>query len=213
MTFRISIVSDVVCPWCYVGKRRLERALDDLGLRQRAEITWLPFELNPDMPPGGMERAGYRAAKFGAARSAELDRAMSETGRGEGIRFAFDRMQRTPNSRRAHLLIAHANRTGLGDAVVERLFRAYFEEARDVGDDRVLLAVAAEAGLDPEAARTALEDPDLLAEVVASERRAAEIGVTGVPFFIVDERWAMSGAQPSEAWSAALRQRVAATPA
>ncbi|MDQ4136246.1 MAG: DsbA family protein [Pseudomonadota bacterium] len=96
----LAVFSDVICPWCFVGKRRLERALAEAGLAGTAAIRWLPFELNPDMPPDGMERAVYRARKFGADRAAALDRDMTALGRQEGIRFAFDRMQRTPNTRR-----------------------------------------------------------------------------------------------------------------
>ncbi|HKH95055.1 MAG TPA: DsbA family oxidoreductase, partial [Beijerinckiaceae bacterium] len=124
---KIAVYSDVICPWCFVGKRRLERALREVAAE--ASVTWLPFELNPDMPPEGVERATYRARKFGAERSAELDANMTKLGGEEGIAFAFDRMARTPNTRKAHALIAHASRVGGADAVVEALFRAYFEEA------------------------------------------------------------------------------------
>src|SRR3954470_16489458 len=134
----ITVVSDVICPWCYVGKRRLELALDHLGLRERVELRWLPFELNPDMPPDGMERAAYRAAKFGAHKSAELDQQMTALGRQEGIMFAFERQHRTPSTRKAHRLIAHASRLGSADSLVEALFRAYFETGLDIGDTEVL---------------------------------------------------------------------------
>ncbi len=206
MALTISVVSDVVCPWCFVGKRRLERALDALGLRDATEIGWLPFELNPDMPAGGIARSAYRAAKFGAERGAALDAEMTARGRDEGIAFAFDRIAKTPNTRPAHRLIAHASRHGRGDAVKELLLRAYFEEARDVGDKAVLIEIATKAGI--EGAADALRDPALADEVVAEMRRAVEMGVSGVPFFIVDGRWAMSGAQPTEAWIAALRERT-----
>lgn len=213
MSLSISVFSDVICPWCLIGKRRLERALDTLGLADETEIRWLPFELNPDMPEGGMARAEYRAAKFGAARAAQLDEEMAARGREEGIVFAFDRQSRTPNTRKAHRLIAHAGRTGGADRLVEALFRAYFEEGRDIGDAAVLLDIAAATGLDLDGCRAALADEALGAEVVALERRAHEIGVSGVPFFIVDDRWAVSGAQPPEAWIEALRERASARPA
>jgi predicted DsbA family dithiol-disulfide isomerase len=121
--FAITVYSDVICPWCYVGKRRLEAALGGPNLPDRIDFTWRPFELNPDMPAQGMERKLYRASKFGEARSAELDARMAETGREAGIEFAFDRMQRTPNTRLAHRLIWEADRQGRQDAVVERLLR------------------------------------------------------------------------------------------
>lgn len=205
----ISVFSDVICPWCFIGKRRLERALDELGLRRSTDVEWLPFELNPDMPEEGMPRAEYRARKFGPERAAALDAEMTARGRDEDIAFAFDRMERTPSTRKAHRLIAHASKLGRGDAVKEALLRAYFEEARDVGHEDVLLDVAAAQGLDPSAATTSLSDPAVDAEVAALELQAARIGVTGVPFFIVDSRWAVSGAQSSEAWVTALRERVA----
>ena len=208
MSLSIAVFSDVICPWCYLGKRRLESALRQLGLDGTA-IRWLPFELNPAMPPGGMARAEYRAAKFGAARADQLDREMTTRGAEDGVAFAFDRMERTPSTRNAHKLIAHATGEGRGGAVVEALFRAYFEEARDIGAEGVLLDVAEAAGLDREGAGAALADEAIGREVAALERRAAEIGVQGVPFFIVDEAWAVSGAQPAEQWIAALRERVA----
>src|SRR5918993_4950707 len=134
----LDVFSDVICPWCFVGKRRLERALDETGLASAAAIRWLPFELNPDMPPEGMERAVYRARKFGPDRAAALDRDMAALGRQEGICFAFDRMRRTPNTRDAHGLIAYATRYGRGSAAGEALFTAYFEDARDIGREEVL---------------------------------------------------------------------------
>jgi predicted DsbA family dithiol-disulfide isomerase len=201
----IAIVSDVICPWCFLGKRRLERALDELGLHDHTTFTWLPFELNPDMPPEGMERSAYRAAKFGAERGAALDREMAARGEGEGVTFAFDEQQRTPNSRRAHMLIAKATEASVAGPMVEALFRAYFQEGRDIGSTDALLQAAEEAGLDRETAAAALEDEVLRAQVVDLERQAVGIGVSGVPFFIVNQSWAVSGAQPSETWVEALK--------
>ena len=206
---RLQVYSDVICPWCLVGKRRLERALHETGLAGQTSLEWLPFELNPDMPEGGIPRAEYRERKFGAARSAELDRAMTETGRQEGIAFAFDRQSRTPSTRAAHVLIAHAGPTGRQGAFVEALFRAYFEEGQDIGDRAVLLAVAEGAGLDRDRAERALDDPQGREAVEAAERRGLQLGIQGVPFFVVDGRWAVSGAQPAEQWVELLRSRVA----
>ena len=142
----ITVYSDVICPWCYVGKRRLEAALASPGMPSKIAFTWRPFELNPDMPPEGVERKVYRAGKFGEARSAQLDVQMASTGRELGIAFAFDRMQRTPNTRLAHRLIWEADRQGRQDGVVERLFHGYFEEGLDIGRTEVLESIAAEAG-------------------------------------------------------------------
>ena len=207
----IAVFSDVICPWCYIGKRRLERAFDALGLNGQVAVEWLPFELNPDMPPEGMARADYRARKFGAERAAALDANIEAIGAEEGIRFAFDRQSRTPNTRAAHMLIAHASGQGRGGAVVDALFRAYFEEGRDIGDEAVLLEIAEGAGLDRGTAQAALRDDGLRRMVVQAEGRAGELGISGVPFFIVERAYAVSGAQPAEAWIDALN-RIAARP-
>src|SRR3954447_9642483 len=119
MSLTISVFSDVICPWCLIGKRRLERALDQLSIRNSTTVEWLPFELNPNMPPEGMERARYRAQKFGADRAATLDAHLRELGAAEGISFMFDCIQRTPNTRCAHMLIACAGRQGKADPLVE----------------------------------------------------------------------------------------------
>lgn len=209
MTRRIFVVSDVVCPWCLVGKRRLERALAEVGATDVA-LHWLPFELNPDMPPGGMPRADYRARKFGVARAAELDARMEAVGQAEGIGFAFDRVRRTPNTRLAHMLIAHAGRLGRADGIVERLFRAYFEEARDVGDPAVLLEIGRAEGLGEDEVQAALGNDALRAEVADLESRAQGMGISGVPFFLPEGGPPVSGAQDSDAWAALLRALPAA---
>jgi predicted DsbA family dithiol-disulfide isomerase len=201
---KISVISDVVCPWCYLGKRRLERAIAETGIE--AEVTWLPYELNPDMPPGGMPRADYRARKFGADRSAELDAQMRQRGEDEGVTFAFDKMTRTPNTRRAHALIARAGEIGLGNEMAEELFRAYFEDGADVGDTATLLSAATSVGMDEETARAAIDDAEIQQAVAALEARAAQMGVSGVPFFIIEEKFAVSGAQPTEDWKQVLNK-------
>lgn len=199
----IIVYSDVICPWCYVGKRRLEAALADARM-PGVQLAWRPFELNPDMPPEGMERQLYRARKFGAERSAELDRNMAQVGREAGIAFAFDRQQRTPNTRLAHRLILEAGRQGRQDAVVTRLFRAYFEEGLDIGSADVLARVATETGLDPAGATEALGSPESLKEVIALEEQGRRMGIEGVPFFILAGKYGVSGAQPPEFWREAL---------
>jgi predicted DsbA family dithiol-disulfide isomerase len=205
----IAVYSDVICPWCYVGKRRLEAALAGPDMPAASRFYWLPFELNPDMPAEGVARQAYREAKFGAARSAELDGNMLETGRELGIAFAFERMQRTPNTRLAHRLIWEAGRQGRQDELVERLFHAYFEEALDIGAPDVLKQLAAEAGLEAPAVNRALIDPDSLNAVVDLEQQGYRMGIQGVPFFILSQKYAVSGAQPPEFWTEAL-PRIAA---
>jgi predicted DsbA family dithiol-disulfide isomerase len=158
-----------------------------------------------------MARKDYRAAKFGEARSAELDRKMAETGHEIGISFAFDRMQRTPNTRLAHRLIWEAGRQGSGsqDAVVERLFRAYFEEARDIGSPGVLKDIAAGSGLAAEGVSAALAGSESLEAVVRLEQQGYGMGIQGVPHFILLQKYQVSGAQPPEFWREALPQLAA----
>ncbi|HZS85017.1 MAG TPA: DsbA family oxidoreductase [Stellaceae bacterium] len=194
----IDIVSDVICPWCFIGKRRLGRAL-----AQRPEvtpsITWRAFQLNPDMPEGGMPRETYLAAKFGsAAHAARIYATITEAGAGEKIAFAFDRIRRTPNSRRAHRLIRFATMRGNADPIVERLFSAYFEQGRDIGDPATLADIAAEAGFERAEVARWLASDAATEEVLAEDRSARRLGISGVPCFIVDGGYAISGAQEPE---------------
>lgn len=200
----ITVYSDVICPWCYVGKRRLEAALDAPGVPRDIEFTWLPFELNPDMPVEGITREEYRTRKFGPDRAAELDRNMTATGREVGIDFAFDRMQVTPNTRLAHRLIWEAGRQGRQSEVVNRLFKAYFEDALDIGKPDVLAKLADEIGLDPTGVAQALSSQESLDTVIELEDRGRGMGIQGVPFFIVLGKYGVSGAQPPEFWREAL---------
>ena len=143
----VEIASDVVCPWCYIGKKRFEKALLLLA-DLNPSVSWLPFQLNPGMPKEGMPRAEYRKAKFGSLeRSRELEARVIAEGRSEGIEFAFERIERTPNTSAAHALIDLAQQNSLGNRVVDVLFRAYFEEAQDIGDPAVLAAIAAQCGV------------------------------------------------------------------
>ena len=205
----ITVYSDVICPWCYVGKRRLEAALAGPGMPAAIEFTWRPFELNPDMPAEGVERKVYRARKFGDARSAQLDVQMARTGRDLGIEFAFDRMQRTPNTRLAHRLIWEADRQNRQDALVERLFHGYFEEGLDIGRTDVLESIAAAAGLEADGVDRALSGPDSLEAVTKLEQQGYGMGIQGVPFFILLAKYGISGAQPPEFWREALPKIVA----
>ncbi len=194
----IDIVSDVICPWCFIGKRRLERAL---ALRPGlpVEISWRPFQLNPDMPPEGMERAAYLAAKFGGSAHAErIYVSVAEAGATVGIPFAFDRIRRTPNTRDAHRLIRWAAAQGRADAAVERLFAAYFVEGRDIGDRASLAAIAGEAGLDADEAAQWLDSPAEIEPVLAEDRGARRLGINAVPCFIFERQYAVSGAQEPE---------------
>ncbi len=206
----IEVVSDVICPWCFIGKRRLEKALALLEPELAARVTWLPFQLNPDMPREGVARAEYRRAKFGSLeRSQTLDARVAAEGRGEGIDFAFDRMQRTPNTFAAHQLIDLAQEEGVGGAVVEALFRAYFEQGRDTGDAEVLKETATACGLDAGKLEARWADGSEARRVAELEEEMKNLGISGVPTYIIERRYAVSGAQPPRMIAAAIREASA----
>ncbi len=196
---RIDIYSDTVCPWCFLGKRRFEQALAQRP-QYEPRVTWRPFELNPDLPWEGVERAGYLAAKIGdPARLAAMEETLVQLGQAIGVRFRFDLVKRIPNSRRSHLLIAHAARQGLQGTVKDRIMAAYFEEGVDIGDTDELVRLGVEGGLAEHEARSALILRVGQDGVVAAERHAAVIGITGVPTFIFNGQYTVSGAQEPEA--------------
>lgn len=204
MSLAVDVFSDAICPWCYVGKRRLERAF--AAFDGPVTVRWLPFQLNPAMPKEGIARREYRTRKFGSwERSLEIDARLAAVGEAEGIPFAFERIERTPNTRDAHRLIGLAGEEGVQDAVVEALFRAYFTQGRDIGDRQALLDVVAQAGLDRHRAAGVLNSDDGLAAIQEAGERARRLRVEGVPFFIVNGRLTLSGAQPPEAFLAAFR--------
>jgi len=191
----IDIVSDTVCPWCFIGKRRLERALAERP-QLEVQIGWRPFELNPDMPPAGLDRGQYLQLKFGGPeRAARIYNSIAATGADEGIPFAFDRIRRTPNTLSSHRLIRWATGLGVQNAVVERLFSGYFIDGVDVGDHGVLAGIAADCGMDPVLTRELLDRGDDLDIVKAEEQVARRMGINGVPCFIIDRKYAVSGAQ------------------
>jgi predicted DsbA family dithiol-disulfide isomerase len=194
----IDVISDVVCPWCFIGKRRLERALT-LRPEIVPAITWRPFQLNPDMPEGGMARAEYMASKFGdSAHSRRIHQTIAEAGASVGIDFAFDRIKRSPNTLDAHRLIRLATKRGLGGAVVDRLFRGYFLDGSDVGDVATLAAIAAEAGIDRDEARAFLESDEERDAIIAEDRNTRRLNINAVPCFIFAGQYAVSGAQEPE---------------
>ena len=195
---RIDIVLDVICPWCFIGKRRLEQALA-LRPEIEAEIAWRPFQLNPEMPAEGMARHDYLAAKFGGAQHVgRVYQTVGEAGTTVGIAFAFDRIRRTPCTRDAHRLVRHAEGEGRADALVEALFQAYFLDGRDVGERATLAEIADESGLDPRATRRFLAAGEGLADVLAEDRSARRLGINAVPCFIFAGQYAISGAQEPE---------------
>jgi predicted DsbA family dithiol-disulfide isomerase len=206
--FRTDVFLDTVCPWCYLGKRRFELAL---AARPQYEpvIGWRPFELNPDLPWEGVERAGYLAAKLGdSTQIADSQAALVRHGEAVGLQFRFDLIERLPNTRRSHLLIAHAARHNLATEVTERVMQAYFEEGCNIGDIEELVRLGVEAGLGEREARAAVVLREGQDGVVAAERHAAVLGITGVPAFIFDRQYSVSGAQEVDAFVQVIDQVV-----
>ena len=197
---RIDIISDTVCPWCFIGKRRLERALGQRpGLE--LEIAWRPFQLNPDMPREGMERETYLAAKFGGERRAqEIYAAIRDAGGEAGVDFAFESIERTPNTVDSHRLIHWAGAAGHQDAVVELLFRRYFQDGADIGEREVLVGLAAEAGMDPNTVRVRLAEGQDIELIKAQDLHARRMGVSGVPHFVIGDTETVVGAQAPAAF-------------
>jgi predicted DsbA family dithiol-disulfide isomerase len=207
MNLSVDVVSDVICPWCFIGKRRLETAIAAHG--RSVKVRWLPFQLNPQMPQEGVSRREYRTRKFGTwERSLELDAQVTTAGAGVGIHFAFDRIERTPNTLDAHGLIRLADTEGVQDAVVEALFRAYFTEGRDISARQTLLDVVAEAGVDRGKAEGVLTSGGGLEAIREAEELARRVRVEGVPFFVINGRVTLSGAQLPEGFLAAFRQAL-----
>jgi predicted DsbA family dithiol-disulfide isomerase len=205
---RIDIVSDAICPWCYIGKRQLERALAKLadeGLQ--FSVHWNPFQLNPDMPKEGRDRAAYRAMKFGSPeRVREMDARVTGAAANVGLPFRLDLIGRTPNTLDAHRLIWFAGREGVQDRVMEAVFAAYFIRGRDIGDRDVLADCAAEGGMDRVSAAEFLAGDVAAQEMLAADRAAREAGVNGVPSFFLDGYGLYSGAMPAETMAEALRK-------
>jgi predicted DsbA family dithiol-disulfide isomerase len=210
---RIDVWSDIACPWCHVGKRRLEAALERFPHRDRVEVVWRSFELDPTAPPV-REAAPYAArlaGKYGVsvAEAEAMLRRMTETAALDGLDFHFEKA-RPGNTFDAHRLLHLAHARGLQDALKERLFRAYLGEGEAIGDHEVLTRLAVEVGLDPQEVRAALAGDAYAAEVRADEAQARRLAIRGVPFFVLAGTHAVSGAQPTESMLAALTTAWAA---
>ena len=205
---RIDIVSDAICPWCYIGKRQLERALGTLAQEGlHFSVHWNPFQLNPDMPKEGRDRAAYRAQKFGnPERVREMDERVTGAAANVGLPFHLDLIKRTPNTLDAHRLIWLAGREGVQDAVMEAVFVAYFTQGRDIGDHDVLAECAALGGMDRASVADFLGGDVAAQEMLAADRAAREAGVNGVPSFFLDGYSLYSGAMPAETMAEALRK-------
>jgi predicted DsbA family dithiol-disulfide isomerase len=196
MTLAIDVYSDVICPWCYVGKKNLERAIASLPRKVALKIKYHPFELNPATPEQGHDRKKYLSQKYGA-RIEQAHRHLSQLGSEAGIDFQFDRAEKIPNTLKAHRLLILADKEGLQDKLAERFFKAYFSEGLDLGDAEVLKRLSAESGLDAKKTAQWLEGNEGEAEVRLRESQAQAIGIHGVPHFVIGETH-LSGAQPPE---------------
>jgi len=219
MAFDIDVISDVVCPWCFIGKRHLERALDLWREKYPDEIPrvrWHPFQLNPQLPASGVPRKQYLENKFGGPeRAKEIYARVSAAGKRAGIDFAFDAIQVQPNTIDAHRLLHYAGERGLQDEMAETMFRRYFEHGADLTDKATLADIAAQAGLNRDEVLAYLTSDADRALIEEQDRRARATGVQGVPFFIFNQRLALSGAQPPEVMLEAMekaREELAATP-
>ncbi len=194
---KIEVVSDYVCPWCYVGKRRLEKALaqrPDVSV----DVSFRPFQLNPDMPREGKDRKEHMISIFGAERAETIMGSMGEIGREEGITIAYKEGSRSPNTMSAHVLSQLALESGRQDVMSEALFKAFFTDCEDIGDNEVLTRLAIEAGLEPDTVASVLDNDNAEHTVTELVEMGRQQGVTGVPFFIIDGRYGLSGAQPAE---------------
>jgi predicted DsbA family dithiol-disulfide isomerase len=194
----LEIFADTVCPWCYIGKRRLMRALANRP-QPGLVIRWRAFQLNPGMPMAGIDRAQYMTAKFGSLERAQrVFDSVARVGRNEGINFYFDQIQRTPNTLRSHRLLQAAAKIGREGVLLDRLYTAYFTEGVDIGDPEKLIAMAEKIGLPAETARAAVEGIPEIDMALAEDFQSRRLGITGVPYFIFNGRFGLSGAQEPE---------------
>ncbi len=204
---KVDVVSDVVCPWCYIGKRRLEKAIDHLKGEFDFQIEYHPFELNPDMPVEGKDQKEYLSSKFGGlARYEQITAHVTKTAAEVGLQFDFAKQNISPNTRKAHRLIAFAKQFGLQLPMKEALMSAYFEKGIDLTKDENLITIAAEVGLDKNKTNSFLSSDELAAEVKLEEQMNYQRGISGVPFYIINNKYGVSGAQPTDVFVEALKE-------
>ena len=206
----VDVVSDAVCPWCFIGQKRLDKAIAAAG-DIKVHVRWRPFQLDPTIPKEGIPRRTYLERKFGSLEKiAQLHAPLIEIGKAEGIPFAFDKITRSPNTLDAHRLIRWAHEAGKQNEMVSRLFALYFTEGGDIGNREVLLKAAIEVGLDGALVAQLLATEADLDPVIAEINGAGKMGITGVPTFIFASRFAISGAHPSETLKKAIQQSLTA---
>ncbi|MCI4661974.1 MAG: DsbA family oxidoreductase [Neomegalonema sp.] len=212
MHLTLDIFSDPICPWCYIGKHRLARALA-AHPQVSADIVWHPFQLNPDMPREGVDRRAYLEAKFGGPEAAErIYGAIAAAASAEGLPHDLDAISRTPNTLDAHRLIRWAGLEGAQDRVVDALFTAYFVQGQDISEPALLTEIAAQSGMDGAAIAKLLEGEADLEEVRAEDAQARARGINSVPTFILLEQYAIPGAIPPEQWADVFAELAAMQP-
>jgi len=195
---KIDVISDTVCPWCYIGKRRLERALS-LRPQMSFDVRWRPFQLDPSTPPEGVDRKSYIERKFGSSEKIKpIHAALLKAGEDEGIPFAFEKITRTPNTINSHRLIRWSHSMGVQDAVVELLFRRYFIDGADIGQISTLTQIGADAGMDAELVEELMNSDADRENVEHEDSMARKIGIEGVPTYLVGGKSLVSGAQDAE---------------
>jgi predicted DsbA family dithiol-disulfide isomerase len=208
---KIDIISDPICPWCYIGKTRLDRALET-NPNHDFIIEWHPYQLNPTMPKDGMDRREYLETKFGGQDGAmKVYSQIDQTAREMGLELNFAGIKRTPNTIDAHRLIMWADIEGCQNTVVDRMFKAYFKEGRDISDHSVLVRIATAAGMDGDTTRKLLEGDANIEDIRTRDAKSREAGVQGVPAFIVDNHYVVSGAQPTEMWEQVIKEILGKT--
>jgi predicted DsbA family dithiol-disulfide isomerase len=194
---KLDVVSDTVCPWCYIGKKRLDQALE-IHSGKGITLEWRPFQLDASIPAGGIDRKTYMERKFGAERAKEVGNTIREFGNAVGIEFRFDLIEKSPNTMDSHRLIRWAGTAGCQNEMVDSLFRRYFEQGEDIGSHDVLVDAAGEVGMDTDIVRDLLAkdaDRDL---ITREDSMAREIGIQGVPSFVINSQWVVTGAQEPE---------------
>jgi predicted DsbA family dithiol-disulfide isomerase len=209
---KIDVVSDVVCPWCYIGKRRLEKAVNQLKDKYDFELVYHPFELNPEMPVGGTDQKAYLTNKFGGPeRYEQITNRVTTVAAEEGLNFDFGKQKISPNTREAHRIIQYAKQEGKQIETKEAFMKAYFEQGVDLSKKENLLSVAVQAGLTKEKVEKLLSTNEGLVEIALAEKEMQKLGITGVPFYIFNNQYGVSGAQPSEAFVQAFEDIGAKT--
>lgn len=204
----IDVVSDVICPWCFLGKRRLDKALA-LIPEIKAEISFRPFFLDPTIPPEGLGRHEYMAAKFGEERLKTIHDPLIKAGKEDGVPYHFDKITRTPNTMDAHRLLRWAKLDGKQPEIAEALFMAYWNEGRDVGDHQVLADIAAAHGMNRNKVLNALGTDQDKNDVLKETTQAQQMGVTGVPTYIINQKYGVVGAQAAETLAEQIKMAAA----